>query len=37
MPHVDWKWLIIGIILAMFVWPMVSNMLHKKTASPANA
>lgn len=38
MGSIDWKWLIIGIVLALFVWPFVTNMfLSRKTAAPANA
>jgi hypothetical protein len=36
--HPDWKWLIVGVLLALFVWPFVTSTISKKTvSSPANA
>lgn len=33
---IDWKWLIIGVLLALFVWPFVASKIGKKAVAPAN-
>lgn len=36
MPHVDWLWLLIGIALALFVFPMLSAWWASRSANPGN-
>lgn len=35
MPKVDWLWLIVGLVLGIFVYPMVSAKLKSGKAKPA--